>query len=852
MSANLCARRRIHGGETELAVHQVDADRRGIEQRLELRRALLDVSANPRQLERPVHPRHELSRREGLDQIVVGARGESLDARLFAGPRRQQNARNVRRGRIGAKLPQQRESIQAGHHHVGQHQVGPFATRGLESRLPVGHRVNVPAARAKQTRDVVAHVGVVVGDENSATAVGDGATRRFVAVRVARRLLPRRQPAQRLFDEGRRGRRRGQTLSLVAEPVRRQMRMSERNANGESRPYCFLARDLDRSIVETDQLLNQRQTDSTPLVRSRPNLRDAIESLEEIRNLVRRNADSRVANNQLGVRRVGPQRYRDLSFEGVLERIRDEVEDDLLPHLAVHVHGLTDGRRVDDEGETRRVDCRLEVRRELPRRLRQIGLFVEHLDAPRLDAGEVEKGVHEPLQPQRVAVNHLDAPAIGRRDLRVGEHLLGGTEQQRERRAELVTHVREERGLRPVQLGERFGAPFLVLVRSRVHHRRRNLPGDELEERRVLLVEAVARAHSRHEHAARTVRDVRRDRHHDACVRRVRPRAGRNVGEARAEMFDDVQRLSLERLANRPSDRIGRRVAEVDRLRAHHTASLRSRHPGESHALPVRVEQVDQGERNVSGVLRQDVRGGGARLLGRPRFHDRLRAEVSQCEHTSLADDLFGGLGDRRDDAADAPVGGRVGHRTVRDREVRFFGEPVPLHLEEDVVHPRRWSAVEGRVDQRSDDVVDLPPALADGLPHRLRMLGAQDRTVRVVVQLDVVRAPPQQNRESVGQEEADHRLERLRPRLDGAERRAGPIDGSHVRTHLTAAREDVGGAGFGQLSGRHDVPRFDVGELVYRLSLHASAFPFSAPVVSRFPGSNRGDPPGELGKTRA
>ncbi len=239
-------------------------------------------------------------------------------------------------------------------------------------------------------------------------------------------------------------------------------------------------------------------------------------------------------------------------------------------------------------------------------------------------------------------------------------------------------------------------------------------------------------------------------------------------------------------------------------------------------------------------MLRQDVRRGRARLLGRPRFHDGLRAEVSQREHTPLADDLFGGLGDRCDDTADSPVGGRVGHRTVRDREMRFLGEPVSLHLEENVVHPRRGSAVEGRVDQRSDDVVDLPPALADRLPHRPRMLGAKDRAVRVVVQLDVVRAPPEQNRESVRQKEADHRLEGLRPRLDGAERRAGPIDGSHQRTHLTAAREGVGGAGFGQLSGRHDVPRFDVGELVCRLSPHACACPVPAPVVRRFPRSNQ------------
>ena len=199
----------------------------------------------------------------------------------------------------------------------------------------------------------------------------------------------------------------------------------------------------------------------------------------------------------------------------------------------------------------------------------------------------------------------------------------------------------------------------------------------------------------------------------------------------------------------------------------------------------------------------------------------------------------------RRDDAADFPVGGGVGHRTIRDREVRFLGEPVPLHFEEDVVHPRRRSAVERRVDQWSDDVVDLPPALSDGLPQRLRMLGAEDRTVRVVVQLDVIRAPPQQNRESVGQEEADHRLERLRPGLDGPERRAGPVDGSHKRPHLTAAREDVEGAGFGQLSGRHDISRSYVGELVRRLSPHASVLPLSGARRESISGVEPSDPSG-------
>ena len=45
-----------------------------------------------------------------------------------------------------------------------------------------------------------------------------------------------------------------------------------------------------------------------------------------------------------------------------------------------------------------------------------------------------------------------------------GEHVLQWAEHQGERRAELVADVGEEGGLRPVQLGQRLGAPALVLV----------------------------------------------------------------------------------------------------------------------------------------------------------------------------------------------------------------------------------------------------------------------------------------------------------------------------------------------------------------------------------------------------
>src|SRR6516162_2186091 len=59
---------------------------------------------------------------------------------------------------------------------------------------------------------------------------------------------------------------------------------------------------------------------------------------------------------------------------------------------------------------------------------------------------------------------------------------------------------------------------------------------------------------------------------------------------------------------------------------------------------------------------------------------------------------------DGRKDAADS-IGGRVVRDwAVGDREVGFFEVSMAIHLEEDVVHPRRRAAVKGGVDQRSED----------------------------------------------------------------------------------------------------------------------------------------------------
>jgi hypothetical protein len=64
-----------------------------------------------------------------------------------------------------------------------------------------------------------------------------------------------------------------------------------------------------------------------------------------------------------------------------------------------------------------------------------------------------------------------------------------------------VAHVREELGLGAVDLGERLGAPALLLVGARVPERQRDLPREQGEEAAVAVVERAAGAYAHHQHA---------------------------------------------------------------------------------------------------------------------------------------------------------------------------------------------------------------------------------------------------------------------------------------------------------------------------------------------------------------
>ena len=85
-------------------------------------------------------------------------------------------------------------------------------------------------------------------------------------------------------------------------------------------------------------------------------------------------------------------------------------------------------------------------------------------------------------------------------------------------------------------------------------------------------------------------------------------------------------------------------------------------------------------------------------------------------------------------------------------------------------------------------------PALGEGEPDVLadcRVLGADQRGVRVVVELPVLRAPGQHHREAGDQHGADGVAQARGPRADRPEGGGGPVVGRHQPSRLAPVGEE-------------------------------------------------------------
>ena len=206
----------------------------------------------------------------------------------------------------------------------------------LQRRRTVAHRFDLKSS-GEQAGQIVAHVGVVVGDQNSGRRAGRARRCRSVSAGVSEGSHRSASSTYGVAPEAR-GRRRSITRRRDRrDPFRRKVRRADRETHREHRSFSEDAGDVDGAAVDGDQLADQGQADAGTLVRARRRPFDAVKSIEHVGEIVRRDADPGVSHAELDVSVGRRHRHPDRALERELERVRQQIEDDLLPHLAVDV-----------------------------------------------------------------------------------------------------------------------------------------------------------------------------------------------------------------------------------------------------------------------------------------------------------------------------------------------------------------------------------------------------------------------------------------------------------------------------------------------------------------------------------
>ncbi len=299
---------------------------------------------------------------------------------------------------------------------------------------------------------------------------------------------------------------------------------------------------------------------------------------------------------------------------------------------------------------------------------------------------------------------------VGNRTRGLSEDLLQRAQHERQRGPELVADVGEERGLRPIDLGQALGPGALLLVGEGVGDGGAEVRGDLLAEGLVPLVEAPARADPDDRNTARPAALAGGDGQDAGLRDRLRPGAARQAWHRAVELVEQERSPARHDTTQGPWI-LGCVSAQEQVVTGFRHADL----PGERHAAAVRIEGVEQAERHIVRVLAQHLGGDGVGLARRLRLYG-LSGEVARQAGAPVGEHAQGGLCHCGEDAFDSPA--LAADRAVRVVEVALLDVAEAVEREELIIGPRRLAGLEHRVEHRPDDVPDLGPDLGAGAPE--------------------------------------------------------------------------------------------------------------------------------------
>ncbi len=667
---------------------------------------------------------------------------------------------------------EQAEAVEPRHHHVRQQEIGQLAPDCGERGFAVGDGLHPVAMPAQQPLDIIAHIGIVVGEHDPPAASRERARR---AGRQGRAIVDQfarfGQPAYRFLDES----------VGIDRPRLRQLGLHIRRirqAHDEGRALAELARRRDRATMETHQFLHQGKPDAAALIGPSGSAFDTVEALEQARHFLFCHADAGIGDAHLGPGAVGRRLDRDRhpAFERELEGVGQQVEQHLFPHVPVERDGMRQGPAFDPEVETGFLHRRTKAGGDVDAEGGQIGRLAPRLDASCLDPREIEQAVDEPQQADAVAVRQFDLMARGRRIApdRGRHHLLERAEHQGQRGAEFVADVGEERRLGTIDLGQRLGAVSLLLVSARGGERGAELVRQQRQEIAIGLVERPIGIEPDDQVAGQRAAHPLRDRQDQAALGRFAPMAGRRLADPARQILE----FDRAALGGYPLDR----PCHVDRFDA----------GSRDQAIAAGPAQVGQGERQIDEIMVELLadRGEEPALARRDRGRG---GEFAHRAEAALVQDAIGLLHHHAEHADDRA--GIVEQRAVGEGVVGFLAKPAALEKEQHAFGIGRLAGAQYLVDHRAYVGPDFGPDEPRRLPQRPREFDAEGRDIGIVAEEGQLRAPRHPHLVARREHHAHDRAQAGRPLSDRPERRRRPVELAHEAADAIRADEGFGRA---------------------------------------------------------
>ena len=237
--------------------------------------------------------------------------------------------------------------------------------------------------------------------------------------------------------------------------------------------------------MQMNQFIDQRQPDASALQGAAALPLDPVEPIEDVRQFGLGDSDTGVAHGQdhrLAIR-GGIQSDENPASQSVFKGIRHEVEDNPLPHLGIDIDRTIQPDALGLQVQAGAVAGGPEIARQFLGVFAQLHRLEAGLDAPGLDTGEIQQGVHQPQQAQSIAVDHrqplsaVSAVSAKSRDL-----LFQRAEHQGQRRTKFMADIGEKRCLRLVDLRQGFCLPALGFIGPRRSEAGGDLRRDQVDE----------------------------------------------------------------------------------------------------------------------------------------------------------------------------------------------------------------------------------------------------------------------------------------------------------------------------------------------------------------------------------